>query len=109
MQARNLFLIQRRKTNSVAMPGGPPGAAWPEPFAKKYFFADFVHGWIKVIDPDDPANAHDFAGNLRRPVDLRFSKDGDLYVLLRNAWVVDDKFEEGTGSLMRISYRGQAN
>lgn len=78
---------------------------WPEKFRSKYFFGDFVHGWIKAIDPESPSKAMDFAQGLRRIVDLRFASDGSLYVLLRNAWVVDDKFEGGTGALMRIRYR----
>ena len=82
----------------------PDRINWPRDYAGRYFFADFVHGWIKTIDPNDPAEAADFAIGLRRPVDIRFSTDDALYVLLRNAWVVDDKFEADTGSLMRIDY-----
>jgi putative heme-binding domain-containing protein len=78
---------------------------WPPQFQGKYFFADFVHGWIKTLDLNSPETASDFAFGLRRVVDLRFSPDGSLYVLLRNAWIVDDKFEGGTSSLMRIQYR----
>ena len=75
----------------------------------QYFFADFVHGWIHTINPahvdspQDNATAQEFASGLRRPVDLRFTPDGSLYVLLRNAWVVDNKFSPGTGSLLKIS------
>ncbi len=72
------------------------------PFGGRYFFADFVHGWIKALDTADPKQADDFASGLRRPVDLRFARDGSLYVLLRNAWVIDGKFEGDTGSLLRI-------
>ena len=72
------------------------------PFAGRYFFSDFIHGWIKVLDAADPSQAEVFASGLRRPVDLRFARDGSLYVLLRNAWVIDDKFEGDTGSLLRI-------
>jgi putative heme-binding domain-containing protein len=79
-------------------------SAWPESYRGQYFFADFVHGWIKTIDPSAAEQAESFAEGLRRVVDIRFAPDGSLYVLLRNAWVVDDKFEGGTGSLMRISY-----
>ena len=79
---------------------------WPAEFRGRYFFADFVHGWIKTIDALSPLGAAEFAQGFRRPVDIRFANDGSLYVLLRNAWVVDDKFEGGTGALMRISYRG---
>lgn len=73
--------------------------------AGRYFFADFVHGWIKTIDPQKGGKASDFVAGLRRPVDLRFASDGSLYVLLRNAWVVDDKFQTDSGSLVRISNR----
>ncbi len=78
----------------------PPSAG--KPYGGRYFFADFVHGWIKTIDPKQPRKAAEFASGIRRPVDLRFARDGSLYVLLRNAWVVDDKFEGDTGSLLRI-------
>ena len=74
-------------------------------YSGRYFFADFVHGWIRVLDPDDPAQVVDFATGLRRPVDIRFAPDGSLYVLLRNAWVIDGKFQGGTGSLLRIAKR----
>ncbi len=78
-------------------------SSWAEPYAGKYFFADFVQGWVKYIDPQDPKTAHPFLAGVRRPVDLRFAPDGSLYVLLRNAWVVDDKFAGGTGALLKIS------
>jgi len=80
---------------------------WPKEFQGGYFFADFVHGWIKWIDPQNPKEARTFLTGIRRPVDLRFSPAGSLYVLLRNAWVVDDKFSGGTGSLIRINYRAE--
>ena len=79
---------------------------WPDAYRNRYFFADFVHGWIKTIDPENPTESKTFASGIRRPVDLRFAPDGSLYVLLRNAWVVDDKFQGGTGSLLKISYVG---
>lgn len=81
-------------------------SGWPTELSAKYFFADFVHGWIKYLDPSAPQQAKEFASGVRRPVDLRFAADGSLYVLLRNAWVVDDKFEGNTGALMRIRYHG---
>ncbi len=84
----------------------PPGSSWPDDFRGRYFFADFVHGWIKTLDPERPKAARVFLSNLRRPVDLRFARDGDLWVLVRNAWVIDDKFEGGTGSLLRVRHTG---
>ncbi len=87
----------------------PENSSWPEKYHGKYLFADFVQGWIKTLDPQTAdaitANSADtFASGLRRPVDLRLGYDGSLYVLLRNAWVIDGKFEPGTSSLLRISY-----
>ncbi|MEL6107609.1 MAG: serine hydrolase [Planctomycetota bacterium] len=76
---------------------------WPNEYRDKYFFADFNQGWVKYIDPKSPGKSHPFLKGVRRPVDLRFAPDGSLYVLLRNAWVVDDKFQGGTGALLRIS------
>jgi hypothetical protein len=34
---------------------------------------------------------------------LRFAVDGSLYVLLRDAWVIDKLFKGGTGALLRIT------
>ena len=78
-------------------------ASWPEKLRNKYFFADFNQGWVRYIDPKSSEKSHEFISGIRRPVDIRFAPDGSLYILLRNAWVVDDKFVGGTSSLMRIS------
>lgn len=81
----------------------PLTANWPAQWRGRYFFADFVHGWIKTIDPDQPREATPFASGLSRPVDLRFTNDGALLVLLRNAWVIDDKFQKGTSAVIAIT------
>lgn len=39
---------------------------------------------------------------LKRPVDLAFGNDGSLHVLARDAWVRDEEFSPGAGSLYRI-------
>ncbi|MGE0760400.1 MAG: PQQ-dependent sugar dehydrogenase, partial [Pirellulaceae bacterium] len=44
---------------------------WPEAMRGRYFFADFVQGWIRTLDPDRPAEVDTFATGFRRPVDLR--------------------------------------
>ena len=82
----------------------PADLRWPADYCGQYFFGDFNHGWIKMIDPAKPALAKPFATGLRRPVDLRFAADGSLYVLLRDAWVMDSLFKGGTGSLLRIQW-----
>jgi putative heme-binding domain-containing protein len=79
---------------------------WPTPYRGQYFFGDFNHGTIKFIDPAKPATARLFASGLRRPVDVRFAADGSLYVLVRDAWVMDNLFKGGTGGLLRIRYGG---
>ena len=83
-----------------------PAEGFPTAFHRKYFFADFVKGWIKVLDPDRPDRAETFATGFTRPVDLKFTPAGELLVLVRDAWVKDAHFRPGTGSLHRITFRG---
>jgi putative heme-binding domain-containing protein len=93
---------------TASIVGGAFSAAdlrWPKEYRGRYFFMDFVHGWIKMLDPEKPAQATTFASGLRRPVDLRFALDGTLYVLVRDAWVIDREFRPGTGSLLAIRFR----
>jgi putative heme-binding domain-containing protein len=85
----------------------PAGLRWPKEYRGRYFFGDFNHGWVKVLDPARPAAAGPFATGLRRPVDLRFAADGSLYVLVRDAWVIDKLFKGGTGALLRIRHTGE--
>jgi glucose/arabinose dehydrogenase len=85
----------------------PAGLRWPKEYRGRYFFGDFNHGWVKVLDPARPAVAGPFATGLRRPVDLRFAADGSLYVLVRDAWVIDKLFKGGTGALLRIRPTGE--
>ena len=79
-----------------------------KPLAGRYFFADYVQGFIRSIDASrDPVGGESlefepFAAGLRRVVDLRFADDGSLYALVRNAWVMDDKFQNNAGSLLKI-------
>jgi putative heme-binding domain-containing protein len=82
----------------------PKNLPWPAEYRGQYFFADFNHGCIRFIDPAKPAESKPFAIGLRRPVDLRFAAKGSLYVLVRDAWVMDKQFQGGTGALLRIEY-----
>ena len=86
-------------------PTGERPHAFPARFRGRYFFMDFVQGWIRSLDPQSslrPIPSEVFATGLSRPVDLTFGADGSLYVLLRDAWVKDAQFKPGTGSLARI-------
>jgi putative heme-binding domain-containing protein len=97
--------IHTYKVASIA--GGsfcPAGveSGFPSDYRGKYFFMDFVRGWIKVLDPDRPAEASTFATGLARPVDLAFAPGVGLYVLSRDAWVIDDNYRPHTGALYWI-------
>ena len=83
----------------------------PNSLRGKYVFGDFVHGSIRAIDAAEAVAAHavadslpaqDVASGLRRIVDLRFARDGSLYVLLRNAWISDDNLAKDSGSLWKL-------
>ena len=79
--------------------------AFPREYRGRYFFMDFVQGWIKTVDPtstERPLVASQFAGGLTRPVDMAFAPDGSLLVLVRDAWVKDGQFRPNTGSLPGI-------
>src|SRR5207249_8282322 len=82
----------------------PPRPPFPTKYAGQYFFADFMANWLRVLAPDRPDSVSVFAMGLAGPVALALAPDGSLYCLNRNAWVKDDKFRPGTGSLLRISY-----
>jgi putative heme-binding domain-containing protein len=84
-------------------------SGFPPEYRGRYFFMDFVQGWIKVLDPDRPSRVETFATGLTRPCDLAFAPDGGLHVLLRDAWVIDNKFRPHTGSLLRIHHASAAS
>jgi putative heme-binding domain-containing protein len=83
-----------------------PSYPFPSRYRGRYFFMDFVKGWMKVLDPERPSEVAEFASGLARPVDLGFAPDGGLYYLLRDAWVKDQNFQGGTGSLHKIRWAG---
>ena len=80
--------------------------SFPARYRGKYFFADFVKGWINVLDPEHPEKVETFATGLARAVDLKFGPDGSLYVLQRDAWVIDGNFRGATGSLLKLVTSG---
>ena len=96
----------------ASISGGDFAPAGAGELAGKYVFADFVQGWIHAIDPseigpgpgaDENLEATEVASGMRRPCDLRFAADGSLYVLLRNAWVIDGQFVSDTGSVVKLT------
>ena len=79
-------------------------AGWPREYWGKYFFMDYVHGWIRVLDPERPGDVKEFASGVPFGTDLRFSADGNLYVLVRDMWVNEKSFyKKGTRVVVKIS------
>ena len=58
-----------------------------------YFFADYVNGWIRRMDPAQGNQVSVFATGISSPVDLKVGDDGRLYYLAR-----------GSGAVYAISY-----
>jgi glucose/arabinose dehydrogenase len=59
----------------------PSKAQFPSEYVGKYFFADYVAGWISVLDPAAPGTAVPFVSGAAGPVDLQVGPDGALYYL----------------------------
>jgi glucose/arabinose dehydrogenase len=79
-------------------------AAFPKEWRGRYFFADFMRGFIQTLDPEDlTQKPKDFVTGLVRITDIAFHPNGSLYVLDRNAWVIDKQFKPNTGTLYRIT------
>jgi glucose/arabinose dehydrogenase len=76
----------------------PSKPQFPSSYAGRYFFADYVAGWIYVLDPASPGTAAPFLSGASGPVDLQVGPDGALYVLARN----------GTPGVVRVSYATSA-
>jgi len=62
----------------------PTTQQFPAQYAGKYFFADYVNGWIHVFDVAS-GDVAEFGTGIASPVDLRVTSDGSLYYLARDA------------------------
>ena len=70
------------------------GAQFPNTFNGKYFYADYVNGWIRVFDPQTNTTAPFAAPRSGvSPVDLDIGPDGALYYLAY-----------GKGAVYRIAF-----
>jgi glucose/arabinose dehydrogenase len=63
----------------------PPIVQFPSTYVGAYFFADFVDGTIRMLDPDNGNQVISFATGVNRPVDLKVGPDGRLYYLERGS------------------------
>jgi uncharacterized repeat protein (TIGR03806 family) len=82
----------------------PETSTFPPELRGRLLFADFMLGWIKSLDPDQPRDVAEFGRNFRRISDMAFAPDGGLYLLERDAWVIDKEFRPKTGRLLKVVY-----
>ena len=75
--------------------GFPGPRNFPSSFHRKFFFADYNNGYIKVLDMENPKTVADFATGAKNPVDIKFGADGVMYYL--------DRSTSG-GSLFRVTH-----
>src|SRR6266566_4507912 len=80
----------------------PQSPTFPSSFIGKYFYEDYVNGWIHVFDPATGTSSS-FAGGIPNLVDLELGSDGALYYLT----IAGDQLSEGRGSIRKIEYTGQ--
>lgn len=73
----------------------PATVQFPSTNVGTYFFADYVNGWIRRLDPANGNQVGGFATGINAPVDLKVGADGRLYYLAR-----------GGGAVYAISYTG---
>ncbi|MCA9237722.1 MAG: RICIN domain-containing protein [Planctomycetales bacterium] len=86
----------------------PAFHGFPASYRGAYFFSDY-RGWIKYIDPTDPAVRHDFATGIDRPIDVEFAPDGAMWYIARagqGGGSDQDNTSTSTGSLWRVEWTG---
>ena len=95
---RNPFYYYGRDQGCALTAGtfySPALRRFPAKLTGKYFFADWCDGWIKTIDPANPASVAPFGSGTGRVMDLEVGRDGNLYYI---EWPGDSVFKlEYTG------------
>ncbi len=86
----------------------PAKAQFPAEYVGRLIFADFSAGWLRLLDPAQPAESAPFVARLPGPVDLAVEADGSLLVLVRRTNVHDEHFTPKSGQLLRIRYGAAA-
>jgi glucose/arabinose dehydrogenase/regulation of enolase protein 1 (concanavalin A-like superfamily) len=79
-------------TSGYCIAGGafynPATVNFPASYVGDYFFADYVNGWIRGLDPANGNQVTGFATGINAPVDLKVGSDGRLYYLARGSGAV---------------------
>lgn len=87
----------------------PDVLQFPQYYHDKYFFADYCEGYIKLLDPANPAAPEVFITGIDRPVDIEVAPDGTLYYLERagmGGGSQQDNTASSNGALWKVSYTG---
>ncbi|MGH7176628.1 MAG: PQQ-dependent sugar dehydrogenase, partial [Tepidisphaeraceae bacterium] len=79
----------------------PQSATFPAQYYNKFFFVDFVQGFMKTIDPVTKV-VSDFASALSFPTDAHVSASGAIYYLQRGMDTGEPT--AGSGSLRKLDY-----
>lgn len=82
---------------------------FPSDYNGKFFFGDYCKGFIKMLNPQNPAEVTSFATGISRPVAIAISPNAEFYYLARagiGGGSVEDNTESENGSLWRIIYTG---
>ncbi len=79
----------------------PASPTFPSQYVGKYFFADYVNGWIHYMNPSNKSVAS-FMGGVPNLVDLEVGPDGALYYLT----IAENPYSAGRGALRKIQYTG---
>ncbi len=79
-------------TSGYCIAGGsfynPATAQFPAAYSGVYFFADYVNGWIRKLEPANGNQVTSFATGINAPVDVKVSADGRLYYLAMGSGTV---------------------
>jgi glucose/arabinose dehydrogenase len=77
-----IYAYAHEPDQGAAITGGVfySGSAFPAEYAGRYFFGDYVRGFIRTLDPGTN-QASEFATDFIAPVDFDNAPDGNLYVL----------------------------
>lgn len=79
----------------------PATPTFPSQYVGKYFFADYVNGWIHYLNPSNNT-VTSFMGGVPNLVDLEVGPDGALYYLT----IAENPFSDGRGAIRKIQYTG---
>lgn len=71
------------------------GTQFPQEYRGRYFFGDFLLGWIKRLNPQNNQVA-DFATGVGSPVDIDMGPDGALYFISHNEGSISKIFYGST-------------